>query len=1655
MSTTPPRKPQPDGESTTASLGGGIEPPASSSSLDSLGGRFMRSASLRARRDSGDDSSFGLAAVFPFASELYAVLLFIDVSGFTALTEAFVRAGPHGLEELTGVMNSYFSSILAVVRQYGGDLLKVAGDALIAGFYLFGEETKQAGNARAMRSADCLPHSRSALCSNVVSCAVQLQRSCGEFQAANYSLRLHIAVTAGSTHFIAVGGARQSWIGQQSGGSRRWEFLAAGPALHDLSSTVQQSEAGEVVVSGAAWAECSRYPHFRHHASSAIDGCDNRKLILDLSSSTEHLDPVVASAAELETAPPALCDSLPRQHSALSSGGELSPASFLMPALLCRVPGSASRVNHSASHSSHSYVLSSNTPRASTLPSALGGECSAAPSGSAANDWLAEYRRVSVMFVQLPHPDSCTEDNSVGPHTEAGETECSADGQPGWLLAFHTLFSTVQLFVFDLGGQVRQLLVDDKGCVCIAVFGLSPLTHENDAARAVAASIQIMSRLGKAGHSIGSCRSTQRSPVKVGISTGRAYTGLVGGEHRKEYAVYGDTVNLAARLMAAAAKLDSDKHHILCDEATMRACQQPARFAWHDPILVSVKGCCGPLSVYSPDGMAAGRVPSLLPLPDSPASSVAPSHPQVASAGTDIIAPAAHLLPVTGDHTSNEGFGRHDLFGAVCALLGGSGTTAPATPIAVLESEAGLGKSHLTRRVVQWAQSRGVHTFIGAADSLEVTTPYYALQAVVQSIADLYTDTSLHPQPVSARDHLLSLLEMEYRPFLSVLNDVLPSLPTQPPRQEKDASDELHAFARPRVLQQLLRSLLLGVSNRLPRCLLVVEDTHWLDRESWQLLHSLTSSLVPLPLLITTRPFSKQQPVSSILQSSGVPRVASGAPELLHILLLSRSRHFVLRGLSQRNTARLAAQTLQCNTLSLALQTAIFEQTDGIPLFILHLCHYCRDHHLLQIDSNGTAAILSPGQHIAESLPSSLEALLASVLDRLSPQTQFAMKVASVIGRYFHGLLLQKVLPQAQAQDGEELPDAQLQHLLEHARQHNIIGLLARPAQAQISLVDPVKLSDGLRSTSQPLPRVPDAVEMARRPARATYRFSHQLVRDAAYNSLLYNQRRELHAKVALLLTEWHRSQELPVSIQSLAQHYWLSLCSANEQLVADPEPSLLPLAVDHILQSAASSLSLGSTDAAVVSLIRAIRCVRLMHNADDRERWELRWLAAWMGSHVMLNLAVLKLLAAEFELDPRTVVYFDKSEPRCFGLRAMLILRPFAERLLCLLDRTPASAEWPNSEQRKQVRFNTLAALWYSSLSNGMEAFAAAVRPLRAMADAAVGEERNYLRLEAMCAEASTYTICARGVDLGALVDAVQQDDYFKRLLNGEQRLTRVALGYNVMARLPVDLATELWHRGDTEGSLITMQKFFTLLPSIMHPASIAFGYAHSTRLLLPYGRDPVTVALLQRVAAQMPCEDSDSAQRLMYLVGAMCRLMLAVWQHGTVTAADSAALLSLISAFSTEAHQFGTNFIVAATSLPGMLEYELDADWPLECLEAMADMENRFPLFHCGLNRLEAVRRKAALAIKRVRAGVGDRTECIREAHLLLAEARRLKFGACMLEVKLACTQLELVRLQGAASEADESAAREQLQAALTEVQSSQLSPTIRRAHHLLHSR
>src|SRR6516164_5127307 len=66
--------------------------------------------------------------------QIEATCCFVDISGFTALSERLARHGRIGAEELTEVLNSVFSRMLGIAYAKGGALLKFGGDALLLAF---------------------------------------------------------------------------------------------------------------------------------------------------------------------------------------------------------------------------------------------------------------------------------------------------------------------------------------------------------------------------------------------------------------------------------------------------------------------------------------------------------------------------------------------------------------------------------------------------------------------------------------------------------------------------------------------------------------------------------------------------------------------------------------------------------------------------------------------------------------------------------------------------------------------------------------------------------------------------------------------------------------------------------------------------------------------------------------------------------------------------------------------------------------------------------------------------------------------------------------------------------------------------------------------------------------------------------------------------------------------------------------------------------------------------------------------------------------------------------------------------------------------------------------------------------------------------------
>ena len=90
----------------------------------------------------------------------------------------------------------------------------------------------------------------------------------------------------------------------------------------------------------------------------------------------------------------------------------------------------------------------------------------------------------------------------------------------------------------SFGGTLRQFVVDDKGCVAIGALGVPHHTFENNAVRGVEIANVLRMKLQHLGKN-----------CSIGISSGDAFCGLVGSSNRREYAMMGSCINLAARLV--------------------------------------------------------------------------------------------------------------------------------------------------------------------------------------------------------------------------------------------------------------------------------------------------------------------------------------------------------------------------------------------------------------------------------------------------------------------------------------------------------------------------------------------------------------------------------------------------------------------------------------------------------------------------------------------------------------------------------------------------------------------------------------------------------------------------------------------------------------------------------------------------------------------------------------------------------------------------------------------------------------------------------------------------------------------------------------------------------------------------------------------------
>ncbi|GFR48148.1 hypothetical protein Agub_g9980 [Astrephomene gubernaculifera] len=146
-------------------------------------------------------------------------------------------------------------------------------------------------------------------------------------------------------------------------------------------------------------------------------------------------------------------------------------------------------------------------------------------------------------------------------------------------------YTSVQAIMRKWDGSFLQFRSDEKGFVGICAFGLPGHTHEDNPTRGIRAALELASTIKAGGHT-----------VAIGVTTGDLLCTCVGARKlRSEYTVFGDAINLSARLMVKC-KRDSAVGNILCDEPTYLRAKYQASFDELEPL--PVKGKAQPVLVY-------------------------------------------------------------------------------------------------------------------------------------------------------------------------------------------------------------------------------------------------------------------------------------------------------------------------------------------------------------------------------------------------------------------------------------------------------------------------------------------------------------------------------------------------------------------------------------------------------------------------------------------------------------------------------------------------------------------------------------------------------------------------------------------------------------------------------------------------------------------------------------------------------------------------------------------------------------------------------------------------------------------------------------------------------------------------------------------------
>ena len=427
--------------------------------------------------------------------------------------------------------------------------------------------------------------------------------------------------------------------------------------------------------------------------------------------------------------------------------------------------------------------------------------------------------------------------------------------------------------------------------------------------------------------------------LQMGITQGLMRVGAYGGETRKVFGALGDDVNLAARLMTIAKEdeilLSSHVYKSVIDHFTFEA--RPA---------LMIKGKSEPIPLYQL-------------MEECQKQAVRLQEPN-------------YSLPMVGRQAEL----RHIEQRLDLAAEGKS-------QVIGIVAEAGLGKSRLVAEVIRSARRKGFVGFGGACQSDGIHTPYLAWKSIWQAFFKIDPEMSerklMHLLQGDLKDKAPSRLEA--MPLLNVMLDL--NIP------ENDFTKNLEPKIRQSALHALLEDCLKAQANDEPT-LIVIEDLHWIDALSHDLLEQLAKALANHAVCFV---LAYRLPQMERFQN---PRIEA-LDQFTRIDLSELTQAEAERAIRAKLTQLYPASG---EALPAGLVETLMARAQGNPFYLEELLNYLRDRGI------------DPSEIDRIELPDSLHTLILSRIDQLSDQEQTTLRVASIVGRLFRAKWLTGYYPE-------------------------------------------------------------------------------------------------------------------------------------------------------------------------------------------------------------------------------------------------------------------------------------------------------------------------------------------------------------------------------------------------------------------------------------------------------------------------------------------------------------------------------------------------------------------------------------------------------------------------------------------------------------------